>query len=267
MVPPVAVILSGTGLAKAYDAHPLFSGLSLGIEQGSRVGLIGPNGSGKSTLMRILAGVEESDAGERALASGTRLVHLPQRDEFAAGASAESAAIAAIAAAHPAWDEQTCATRARIALGRAGISLPTHAQLNFQYAHAQARDAVHLPFDHAGLSAALAERGRDSLLLHSAAADRDTYLQRPDLGRRLDAASREQLREYARANPGGYDLAVVVADGLSALAVQRHSLPFLERMEEQALAEGWSLSPWCWCNRAAWRWPTRSANCWARRWW
>jgi ethanolamine ammonia-lyase small subunit len=141
------------------------------------------------------------------------------------------------------WEELRRLTPARIALGRAGISLPTQAQLNFQYAHAQARDAVHLPFDHAGLSAALAERGRDTLLLHSAATDRDTYLQRPDLGRRLDASSREKLQAHALANPGGYDLAVVVADGLSALAVQRHSLPFLERMEEQALAEGWSLSP------------------------
>ncbi|BAN46500.1 ethanolamine ammonia-lyase subunit EutC [Metapseudomonas resinovorans] len=141
------------------------------------------------------------------------------------------------------WEELRRLTPARIALGRAGISLPTHAQLNFQYAHAQARDAVHLPFDHGALSHALAERGRASLLLHSAAGDRDTYLQRPDLGRRLAAASREQLLQHAQANPDGYDLAVVVADGLSALAVQRHSLPFLERMEDQALAEGWSLSP------------------------
>lgn len=141
------------------------------------------------------------------------------------------------------WEELRRLTPARIALGRAGISLPTNAQLNFQYAHAQARDAVHLPFDHAGLAGSLAERGRETLLLHSAAADRDTYLQRPDLGRRLDATSREKLLQHAQANPRGYDLAVVVADGLSALAVQRHSLPFLERMEEQASAEGWSLSP------------------------
>ncbi|MBT8768086.1 ethanolamine ammonia-lyase subunit EutC [Metapseudomonas boanensis] len=141
------------------------------------------------------------------------------------------------------WEELRRLTPARIALGRAGTSLPTTAQLNFQYAHAQARDAVHLPFDHAGITEQLAERGRATLLLHSAAPDRDTYLQRPDLGRRLDAASVERLRQHAAAFPGGHDLAVVIADGLSALAVQRHSLPLLERMEEQALAEGWSLSP------------------------
>ncbi|CAI8986074.1 Ethanolamine ammonia-lyase small subunit [Pseudomonas sp. IT-P294] len=134
-------------------------------------------------------------------------------------------------------------TPARIALGRTGTSMPTSAQLDFQYAHAQARDAVHLPFDHAGLSAQLAECGRDSLLLHSAAANRDSYLQRPDLGRKLSDESAQTLRDYALAHPGGVDLAIVVADGLSALAVHRHTLPFLTRMEEQIKAEGWSVSP------------------------
>ncbi|KWR82990.1 MULTISPECIES: ethanolamine ammonia-lyase subunit EutC [Pseudomonas] len=141
------------------------------------------------------------------------------------------------------WQELRRLTPARIALGRAGTSLPTRAQLDFQFAHAQARDAVHLSFDHAGLSAALAERGRASLLLHSAAADRHTYLQRPDLGRRLNEDSAALLRQHGEANPAGYDLAVVVADGLSALAVQRHALPFLERLEDMAAAENWSLSP------------------------
>jgi len=134
-------------------------------------------------------------------------------------------------------------TPARIALGRTGTSMPTSAQLDFQYAHAQARDAVHLPFDHRGLSSQLAERGRESLLLHSAATDRNSYLQRPDLGRKLSDESAQTLRDYARNHPGGVDLAVVVADGLSALAVHRHTLPFLVRMEEQTAAEGWSLSP------------------------
>ena len=134
-------------------------------------------------------------------------------------------------------------TSARIALGRTGISLPTSAQLDFQYAHAQARDAVHLPFDHAGLRAQLTAQGRASLLLHSAATDRDCYLQRPDLGRRLHCDSAQQLRDYAQANPGGVDLVIVIADGLSALAVHRHSLPLLARLEEQALTEGWSLAP------------------------
>ena len=134
-------------------------------------------------------------------------------------------------------------TPARIALGRTGTSMPTSAQLDFQYAHAQARDAVHLPFDHIELRSQLAERGRESLLLHSAATDRNSYLQRPDLGRKLSDQSAQTLRDYALSHPGGIDLAVVVADGLSALAVHRHTLPFLARMEEQTAAEGWSLSP------------------------
>jgi ethanolamine ammonia-lyase small subunit len=134
-------------------------------------------------------------------------------------------------------------TPARIALGRAGTSLPTGAQLDFQFAHAQARDAVHLAFDHAGLATQLGDRGRESLVLHSAASDRHQYLQRPDLGRRLNEASIATLREHAQANPGGVDLAIVVADGLSALAVHRHTLPFLARFEEQAAADGWTSAP------------------------
>ena len=141
------------------------------------------------------------------------------------------------------WLELRRLTPARIALGRTGTSMPTGAQLDFQFAHAQARDAVHLPFDHAGLGAQLAERGRESVLLHSAATDRNSYLQRPDLGRKLSDESAQTLRAYAQAHPGGVDLAIVVADGLSALAVHRHTMPFLERMEEQITAEGWSVSP------------------------
>jgi ethanolamine ammonia-lyase small subunit len=141
------------------------------------------------------------------------------------------------------WLELRRLTPARIALGRTGTSLPTSAQLDFQFAHAQARDAVHLPFDHAGLSAQLTERGRESLLLHSAATDRNSYLQRPDLGRKLSDESAQALREYAAAHPGGVDLAIVVADGLSALAVHRHTLPFLTRLEEHMSADGWSMAP------------------------
>lgn len=141
------------------------------------------------------------------------------------------------------WQELRRLTPARIALGRTGTSLPTAAQLDFQLAHAQARDAVHLAFDHAAISAELADNGHETLLLHSAAADRDNYLQRPDLGRRLNDESTRQLRDYASAHPGGVDLAVVIADGLSALAVHRHAVPFLLHLQEQAAADGWSLSP------------------------
>ncbi|TDV72018.1 ethanolamine ammonia-lyase subunit EutC [Pseudomonas sp. LP_7_YM] len=142
-----------------------------------------------------------------------------------------------------AWRQLRSLTSARIALGHAGTSLPTSAQLDFQFAHAQARDAVHLPFDHAALSEQLAGRQRETLTVHSSAPDRNTYLQRPDLGRRLSQDSVAHLRDYAQAHPEGFDLAVVVADGLSSLAVQRHSPAMLERIDQLAAAEGWSVAP------------------------
>jgi ethanolamine ammonia-lyase small subunit len=141
------------------------------------------------------------------------------------------------------WLDLRRLTPARIALGRSGTSLPTRVQLDFQAAHAQARDAVHLPFDHGAITEQLTAKGRESLLLHSAAVDRNAYLQRPDLGRKLDEKSVQKLADYVQAHPGGVDLAVVVADGLSSLAVHRHTLPFLARLEEQSAADGWTLSP------------------------
>jgi ethanolamine ammonia-lyase small subunit len=141
------------------------------------------------------------------------------------------------------WQQLRNLTPARIALGRAGTSLPTAAQLDFQFAHAQARDAVHTPLDVAALSESLRSLGLDCLHLRSAAGDRDTYLQRPDLGRRLHPEAAAQLREHAAAQGQGFDLAIVIADGLSALAVQRHSLSLLDRLLEQVRAEGWSLAP------------------------
>jgi ethanolamine ammonia-lyase small subunit len=141
------------------------------------------------------------------------------------------------------WSHLRQLTPARIALGRAGASLPTEAQLDFQFAHAQARDAVHLSLDTDELAAQLREKGFSTLRLHSAATDRYIYLQRPDLGRQLDDASAERLSDHAQQHTAGYDLAIVIADGLSALAVQRHALPLLQRIEEQIEKDGWSLAP------------------------
>ncbi|WP_296224695.1 ethanolamine ammonia-lyase subunit EutC [Ralstonia sp. UBA689] len=145
----------------------------------------------------------------------------------------------AIATQNP-WQQLRRLTPARIALGRAGGSLPTQPQLAFQAAHAQARDAVHLPFDHAALQAQLDGQGIASLLLHSAAQDRHAYLQRPDLGRRLDAASAQRL---GQAPASSVDVVIVVADGLSALAVHRHAAPLVARVAEDIRAEGWSMAP------------------------
>ena len=141
------------------------------------------------------------------------------------------------------WNHLRQLTPARIALGRAGASLPTEAQLDFQFAHAQARDAVHLALDTDQLATQLERRGYRCLQLRSAAADRNTYLQRPDLGRRLSEESAEQLNDHRQQHETGYDLAIVIADGLSALAVQRHALPLLQRIEEQIEKDDWSLAP------------------------
>jgi ATP-binding cassette subfamily F protein uup len=117
----VAVILGCRDLAKSYDVHALFEGVALGIEAGDRMGIIGPNGSGKSTLLRILAGLEIPDAGERALASGVRLVYLAQRDEFAADATPQGVMLETLAAAHPDREEHARSTRAGIVLGKTGF--------------------------------------------------------------------------------------------------------------------------------------------------
>lgn len=150
------------------------------------------------------------------------------------------------------WQALRRFTAARIGLGHTGISQPTRAQLDFQLGHARARDAVHGALDTAQLSAALAQAWPASscpLLLHSAAADRNIYLQRPDLGRQLDAPSRQMLlaRRGDVTCELPYDLAVVVADGLSALAIMRHAAPLLQalhaRLEAQLETQAWRLAP------------------------
>jgi len=145
-------------------------------------------------------------------------------------------------------------TDARIALGRAGVSLPTAAHLDFQLAHAQARDAVHLALDTTTLAqmldAALPNPVAPCQILHSAAADRQLYLQRPDLGRRLDAASRERLSALPRpasaaSSERPYDLALVVVDGLSALAIAQNAAPFLSQLQERLALARLAIAPIC----------------------
>lgn len=140
------------------------------------------------------------------------------------------------------WRQLRALTPARIALGRAGASLPTRAHLDFQLAHARARDAVHDVFDVEHTGGALERAGFEWTVVRSAAGQRDRYLKRPDLGRRLDQASRELL-EQRFAPAQAIDAAFVVADGLSARAVHRHAVPLLSVISPRLLAEGWNLSP------------------------
>lgn len=139
------------------------------------------------------------------------------------------------------WARLRRYTAARIALGRAGASLPTAAHLAFQQAHAEARDAVHLALDAEALLAGLRDLGEAPLRVQSRAADRAVYLQRPDLGRRLSAGSAAAL---VALQPRESDLAFVLADGLSALALRRQALPLFTALRERLLAEGgWSWAP------------------------
>jgi ethanolamine ammonia-lyase small subunit len=129
------------------------------------------------------------------------------------------------------WAVLRAATRARVALGRAGDALPTARELEFRAAHAAARDAVHQPLDPAVVRAALPDV--ELLEVHSAAPDRATYLQRPDLGRQLAAGT-----ELPRS---GADLAVVLADGLSPRAVHEHAAGLVTALLERL--PGWSVAP------------------------
>lgn len=130
------------------------------------------------------------------------------------------------AAAPPVAQEQAdpfarlrACTPARVFLGRSGAALPTRAMLEFQLAHARARDAVYDEFEAERMAAVLPSR--DVRIVHSRASDRQTYLQRPDLGRRLDDVSAASLPR------GDHEAVFVIADGLSARAVHEHAASML----------------------------------------
>lgn len=154
------------------------------------------------------------------------------------------------------WQDLRRFTSARIALGRTGVSLPTAVQLDFQLAHARARDAVHQSLDAEALTKTLRESIPLSscMSLSSAAETRNIYLQRPDFGRRLSPASRQSLEALTplqRGHPATetdlsqrlYDIAFVIADGLSALAIEQNAAPFLKALLEQLKVENWSIAP------------------------
>lgn len=147
--------------------------------------------------------------------------------------------MASIAPDDPFWHALRQLTTARIGLPRSGASVATAALLDFKLAHARARDAVLAPFDQAGLVDELAGLGGAVLPAASAAEDRRSYLMRPDLGRRLNAESMARLA----AHRGAFDVALVVADGLSASAVACHAAAVLSRVLPALQADGWRLAP------------------------
>ena len=137
------------------------------------------------------------------------------------------------------WSELRRFTSARLAIGRTGASLPTREVLSFGLAHAQARDAVHLPLDLSALKAELSARGLNTVTVASQASDRAAYLLRPDLGRRLDPSDANQLAERQDAP---FELLLVIADGLSSMAIERHALPLVDAIQASR-PEGWRLGP------------------------
>lgn len=140
-------------------------------------------------------------------------------------------------------------TPARVGLGRAGAAIATEDQLRFQLDHALARDAVHARLDVAGMLDGLRRLGFEAVALQSAVeegrGERQSYLRRPDLGRRLGEESAQRLGEMAAHSSEQPDVVFVVADGLSALAVQRHALALLETVRGLMAADAWRVGPVC----------------------
>ncbi len=126
------------------------------------------------------------------------------------------------------WQQLKSFTRARIAIGRVGSSLPTKEVLDFGLSHAMARDAVHLALDVDALEADIKSHDFPTIRAKSMAPDRASYLLRPDWGRRLNEQSLSNLQNLHQAKP--IDLLIVVGDGLSSLAVARHVVPLLKEM-------------------------------------
>src|SRR3954462_6116068 len=115
-----SVLLSCEAISKAYGAQPLFTGLSFGLCEGDRVGLIGPNGSGKTTLLRILAGVEVQDRGTRSVRRLARLGYGPQEPEFPPEYTVEEVLQEALAT--DAQEEFDKTTKVGITLARTGFT-------------------------------------------------------------------------------------------------------------------------------------------------
>jgi ethanolamine ammonia-lyase small subunit len=140
------------------------------------------------------------------------------------------------------WQTLSQFTSARIALGRAGMSLPTRACLDFQLAHALARDAVSIPLDFVSLAQSLENRAYATLTLQTQAENQQMYLQRPDLGRLLSASAKDCLQQHAQAPA---DAVLVVADGLSSKAIAQHAEPFIGLLLPQLQTMGFRLPPIC----------------------
>ena len=142
-----------------------------------------------------------------------------------------------------AWQFLQNYTPARIARGRAGHSIPTSELLKFQADHAQARDAVYSQLNTQQLNKSITETFDLQILnLKNEINNRSQYLQRPDLGRTLSQASRENLMSI---NSSKSDICFVITDGLSAEAVNQNALSVLEILIPKLRAINWKIAPIC----------------------
>jgi ethanolamine ammonia-lyase small subunit len=137
------------------------------------------------------------------------------------------------------WQSLKAYTDARIALGKTGVSVPMAQSLAFKLAHAHAKDAVYSSLDQAQLIDLLREIHQPVVSLHSQATNRDIYLQRPDLGRRLADDSVRKLQQL-RAQP--CDLCIILADGLSASAINENAWPVVQLLIQAAKKMNFSIS-------------------------
>ena len=144
-----------------------------------------------------------------------------------------------------AWHTLKRFTCARIALGSAGMSLPSKAHLEFQLAHALARDAVNIPLDFRQMEQALANQGLQTISLKSRAESHRVYLQRPDKGRLLNPDSVARIEHAVIEQPLPPDLALIIADGLSSKAIENHAALFIEQLIPRLYEKGYTVSPIC----------------------
>ncbi len=137
------------------------------------------------------------------------------------------------------WENLKAFTAARIAIGRTGVSVPTHEFLQFQLSHARARDAVHKQFYREAIFRYLQDKSLQPILLETRATDRNLYLKNPDLGRRLGEESRDLLKSL---NSQPNDLGILIGDGLSSRSVEENTIPYLQELLA-IVPNNWKIAP------------------------
>ncbi len=142
------------------------------------------------------------------------------------------------------WAELSKYTQARIGQGRVGCSLPTKQQLQFNLDHAMARDSVNTPINMHTIEQQFSKIDLTSIVLHSKAESRRHYLQRPDLGRALNKGSTNKLKHLQKPDKG-YDIALILVDGLSSTGVQQHGAVLCQTVVEKLTSLDLTVSPIC----------------------